>query len=269
VLRALFVLVSLCWVASAWAQGTAGKPRTLSAGVCGTTNWVCVADCIDEGCVEQCLREGCEKSLARLQACTTKSGCAPDDTTCSARVCGTTCQRAFEPAPRSPEKEKPQPCEGFAVEGSGQVPEKVVGRWELSAATLKPEFKSELERLNPSPRPDFKRTLEVTPGGCFVMSTTLEDATLGQGSSLDVRAWGTFAVMGDNKVVLQPKDGQAVGQVCGKPRIFGLSKGKFQGPRYTFSVEEDMLTLVSDEPSKRTFQFQRVPAGAPQEPAKK
>jgi hypothetical protein len=235
--------------------------------VCGTTNWVCVADCIDEGCVEQCLRAGCETALGRLQACTEKAGCAPDDTTCSARACGATCRRAFEPAPRSPEKEKPQPCEGFKVEGSGRVPEKVVGRWELSAATLKPEFNSELERLNPSPRPDFRRTLEVTPEGCFLMSTALEDATLGQGNALDVRAWGTFAVTGD-KVVLQPKDGQAAGQVCGKPRVFGLSKGKFQGPRYTFSVEEDTLTLVSDDPSKRTFQFQRAPAEDAQKPAK-
>jgi hypothetical protein len=267
VLRALFVLVSLGWAATALAQASASKPRTLGAGVCGTTNWVCVADCIDEGCVEQCLRQGCEKALGRLQACTEKAGCAPDDTTCSARACGATCQRSFEPAPRSPEKEKPQPCEGFKVEGSGQVPPKVVGRWELSAATLKPEFKSELERLNPTPRPDFQRTLVVTPGGCFVMSTALEDATLGRGNALDVRAWGTFAVT-DDKVVLQPKDGQAVGRVCGKPRVFGLSKGKFQGPRYTFSVEEDMLTLVADDPSKRTFQFQRARDADAQEPAK-
>lgn len=261
--------MSLCWAASGWAQGTASQPRTLSAGVCGTTNWVCVADCIDGACVEQCLRQGCEEALGRLQACTVKSGCAPDDTTCSARVCGATCQRAFEPAPRSPEKEKPHPCEGFTAGGSGWVPEKVVGRWVLSAATLKPEFKSELERLNPSPRPDFQRALEVTPSGCFLMSTMLEDATLGQGNFLEIRAWGTFTVTDDNKVVLQTKDGQAVGMVCGKPRIFGLSKGQFQGPRYTFSVEKNTLTLVADDPSKRTFQFQRASAAAPQEPTEK
>lgn len=153
------------------------------------------------------------------------------------------------------------------MEGSGRVPEKVVGRWVLSAATIKPEFRSELERLNPTPRPDFRRMLEVTPGGCFLMTTEIEDATLGQGSALDVRAWGTFAVTGD-KVVLQPKDGQAVGQVCGKPRVFGLSKGKFQGPRYIFNVEEDTLTLVADDPSKRTFQFQRAREGVPLEPIK-
>ncbi|HYH95523.1 MAG TPA: hypothetical protein VD972_06100, partial [Hyalangium sp.] len=65
----------------------------------------------------------------------------------------------------------------------------------------------------------------------------------------------------EDKVVLKPKDGQAVGKVCGAPRVIGLSKGKFLGPRYSFSVEEDTLTLVVDDASQRTFQFQRAEVG--------
>jgi hypothetical protein len=256
--RALFVLMFLGGALSAAAQTSAGQPRTLTGGVCGMTNWVCVAECIDAACVDHCMREGCEQALARLRACTQKAGCASDDTTCSARMCGGACQLAFEPAPRSPEKEKPDPCRGFKSQGGGPVPAKVVGRWELSAATLTTEPKEEPARLEPKPRSDYARTLEVTPEGCFRMTTKLDDATLGQGNALEVRSWGTFSVAGDDKVTLLTKDGQAVGQVCGKSRIFGLSKGKFQGPRYTFSVERDTLTLVAEDPSKRTFQFQRA-----------
>ena len=209
--------------------------------------------------------EGCEQALERLRACTEKAGCAPDDTTCSARVCGGTCQRAFEPAPKSPEKEKKEPCEGFSTDGP--PPKEVVGRWELAAATLKPEPPGSPARLNPDPRPDYVRTREVTPSGCFILRTKLEDSAIGQGNFLEVRSWGSFAVTKD-KVVLKPKDGQAVGQVCGAPRIFGLSKGKFLGPRYTFSVEKDTLTLVVDDASKRTFQFQRTQAQDTQEAGK-
>ncbi|WP_224361216.1 hypothetical protein [Hyalangium versicolor] len=267
--RSLCVFLILGWALSAMAQAPARKPRTLSGGVCGTTNWVCVSECIDSECVEQCMREGCEQALARLRACTEKAGCAPDDSTCSAKMCGGTCQQAFEPAPRSPEKENPQPCAGFQAQGGGKGLEKVIGRWELSAATLTGEPKEEPAELDPKPRPDYVRTLEVTPSGCFLLSTELKEATLGRGNSLAVRAWGTFAVSGDEKVVLLPKDGQAVGQVCGKPRTFGLSKGRFMGPRYTFTVEKDTLTLVADDETKRTFQFQRVQGDGAPEPAKK
>jgi hypothetical protein len=208
------------------------------------------------------MRQGCEAALARLRTCTEKAGCAPDDAACAARTCGRTCQRAFEPAPPSPEKEKPQPCESLTVEGGGKVPEKLVGRWELSAATLKPEPEDEPARLDPQPRPDYARILEVTPAGCFLMRTKLEDATLGRGSALEVRSWGTFSLKEDDRVVVQTRDGQAVGQVCDKPRVIGLSKGRFQPSRYTYTVEGDTLTLVVDDASKRTFQFQRVKEGA-------
>jgi hypothetical protein len=255
--RVLLVWCVLVNALPAAAQAPASKPRTLGGGVCGTTNWVCVAECIDASCVDHCLREGCEAALERLQRCTEKAGCAPDDTKCSARVCGQTCQRAFEPAPRSPEKEKPTPCTGFTVEGGGRPPPELVGQWELSAATMMPEPEGEPTPLSPEPRADYARSLEVTPDGCFLMRTKLEDATLGQGSALEVRSWGTLAVTGKDKVALRTKDGQAVGPVCGKPRVISLSKGKFLGPSYTFTVEKDTLTLVAQDPSKRTFQFQR------------
>jgi hypothetical protein len=265
--RVLLVLMVLGWACSAGAQASSGKPRAI-AGVCGAANWVCVAECIDAGCVENCLRKGCEESLERLQLCTEKAGCAPDDSACSARICGKTCQRAFEPAPPSPEKEQASPCAGFTPEGGGSVPKEVVGRWVLSAATLQPEPKGTPGRLNPDPRADYERILEVTPQGCFLLRTALDDATLGQGNSLEVRAWGTFAMTGKDKVTLLPKDGQAVGPVCGKPRVIALSKGKFLGPRYKLTVEEDVLTLVVDDKNQRTFQFQRAkpeeaPAPAP------
>lgn len=137
----------------------------------------------------------------------------------------------------------------------------------LSAATLQPEPKGTPGRLNPQPRPDYERSLEVTPEGCFLLRTSLEDATLGRGSSLEVRAWGTFAMQGEDKVTLLPRDGQAVGPVCGKPRVIGLSKGKFLGPRYKVVVEEDLLTLIVDDQNQRTFQFERAkPEEAPAPP---
>lgn len=267
--RSLLVLFVLGWTVSAVAEPPARKPRTLSGGVCGTTNWVCVAECIDAACVDQCLRQGCEEALGRLRACTERAGCAPEDTACSARECGDTCQKAFEPAPPSPEKEKPDPCTGFQVEGGGKVPEKLVGRWELSAATLKAEPKDNPAQLKPKPRSDFARTLEVTPGGCFLMSTALKEATLGRSDSLEVHSWGSLVAMDDDKIALRTKDGQAVGHVCGTPRIFGLSKGKFLGPRYSFTVEKDTLTLVVDDPTKRTFQFQRAKPGDAKGPTTK
>lgn len=264
--RLLLVCVLLGWASSAAAQASANKPRSI-AGVCGTANWVCVAECIDPACVDNCLREGCEGALKRLQRCTSKAGCAPDDTTCSARACGGTCRKAFEPAPPSPEKEKPTPCTGFTPEGGGKLPKGVAGRWVLSAASLMPEPKGP-GKLDPEPRADYDRSLVVTPEGCFLMRTALDDATLGKGNSLEVRAWGTFAVTGDDKVTLLPKDGQAVGPVCGKPRVIALSKGKFLGPRYKLEVEGDTLTLVSDDKAQRTFQFMRAKPEEAPAPAK-
>ena len=153
------------------------------------------------------------------------------------------------------------------MEGQGTPPKEVVGRWELSAATLKPDPPGAPARLTPEPRPDYVRTLEVTPSGCFILRTMMEEATLGQGNFLEVRSWGAFAVTKD-RVVLKPKDGQAVGKVCGAPRVVALAKGKFLGPRYIFTVEKDTLTLVADDPSKRTFQFQRTQAKDTQEAEK-
>lgn len=252
-LRALCVLLAIAGAAPAAAQAPARKPRTL-AGVCGATNWACVAECIDVTCVDQCFQQGCDAALGRLKQCARQSGCGPDDSTCVAQKCGATCQRTFEPAPPSPEKENTDPC---ASVSGGPVPEHVVGTWELSAASLKPgEFLRQADG-QPNPRPDFERILEVRPNGCFTLQTHLEDSTLGRGNALRVRAWGTFEVTEKKTVVLRIRDGQAVGPVCGKPRVISLSKGRFQNPPYDFEVEKDTLTLTAETPSKQTFQFER------------
>ncbi|WNG44381.1 hypothetical protein F0U60_09855 [Archangium minus] len=238
----------------------AGKPRTL-AGRCGSANWVCVAQCIDVTCVDKCLAEGCEQALDALAQCAEKSGCGPDDSACVSRVCGKQCGRTFEPAPPSPEKETTDPCADASV-GAGKVPEEVVGRWTLEAASIRPEERPRLagqeEGVDVKPRPDFESALVVTSGGCFLLRTKLEDATLGRGNTLEIRSWGAFQV--DEKkdtVQVWTKSGQAVGPVCGKPRVIGLSKGKFQRPVYTYDVEGDTLTLTAQTPSRQTFQFRR------------
>ncbi|WP_239470061.1 hypothetical protein [Archangium violaceum] len=242
-------------------QPAASKPRTL-AGRCGSANWVCVSRCIDVTCVDRCLAKGCEEALKSLEQCAEKSGCGPDDSACVARACESQCGRTFEPAPPSPEKEATDPCADASV-GSGKVPEEVVGRWTLEAASLRPSERARViggesaEDVNP--RPDYERWLEVTPQGCFVLSTKLEDATLGKGNELQVRSWGAFQV--DEKkdtLDLKTKAGQAVGTVCGKPRVIGLSKQRFgPGRPYKYDVEGDTLTLTAQTPSKQTFQFRR------------
>jgi hypothetical protein len=138
------------------------------------------------------------------------------------------------------------------------VPKEVVGPWELSAASIQAEAIERPDAEEPTPRPDYVRTLQVTPGGCFILQTQLKDATLGRGNTLVVRAWGTFEVSEKEQVVLRIRDGQAVGPVCGEDRVLPLSKGRFHGPPYTFDVEKDTLTLTAKAASKQTFQFQRV-----------
>ena len=176
--------------------------------------------------------------------------------------CGKQCDKTFEPAPPSPEQENADPCADGSVE-EGAVPKDVVGDWSLEAASLRPGERDKVARANEGqdvkPRPDYERALKVTPGGCFLLSTKLEDATLGRGNALEVRAWGSFQVDAKKDTVrLLTKSGQAVGPVCGKPRVVGLSKGKFRQPVYQYDVEGDTLTLTSEGPSKQTFQFRRA-----------
>ncbi|MBZ4415156.1 hypothetical protein [Myxococcus sp. RHSTA-1-4] len=241
------------------AQTSPERPRTV-AGVCGATNWACVAECIDAECVDKCLREDCEKALDRLKACTVKAGCAPDDTQCASRTCGRTCQRSFEPAPPSPEKERADPCQGLPVPAT-KPPEALVGLWTLAAASLPEEQDGGPERIEAEPRADYARTLQVRPDGCFVLRTALEEATLGQGNKLVVRAWGTVELSGEDRLTLRTRDGQAVGPVCGDKRVIPLSRKrlKFRGGSYLWRVEDGTLTLMVDDPTKQTFQFDRTP----------
>ncbi|WP_323389349.1 hypothetical protein [Myxococcus qinghaiensis] len=252
-----FLAVVVGFSFSALAQEASGPPRTV-AGVCGSANWVCVAECIEPECVDRCLREGCEQSLDRLKACTLKAGCAPDDTQCSARTCGATCQKAFEPAPPSPEKEMKDPCQGQSS-STKTVPDKLVGEWRLTAASLPEVTDGGFTRIEPQPRADYARTLRITSSGCFVLRTALKDATLGQGNGLVVRAWGQVEPLGEHHVKLLAKDGQAVGPVCGAKRVIPLSRSKvkFKGGSYRWDFEEGALTLTLDDATKQTFQFER------------
>ncbi|WP_246137626.1 hypothetical protein [Myxococcus llanfairpwllgwyngyllgogerychwyrndrobwllllantysiliogogogochensis] len=262
--RGFFFLASLLGFSfSALAQGASERPRTV-AGVCGSANWVCVAECIEPECVDRCLREGCEQALDRLKSCTLKAGCAEDDTQCAARTCGPTCQRAFEPAPPSPEKELKDPCQG-QTGSTKTVPGKLVGEWRLTAASLPEITDGGFTRIEPQPRADYARTLRITPEGCFVLRTALKDATLGQGNALVVRAWGMVEVLGEHHVKLLARDGQAVGPVCGAKRVIPLarSKVKFRGGSYRWDFEQGALTLTLDDATKQTFQFEREEAVAP------
>jgi hypothetical protein len=255
-------------------QAPASRPRAL-AGRCGAANWVCVSQCIDITCVERCLAEGCEEALVALARCAHKSGCGPDDSACVARTCGKQCERTFEPAPPSPVKETPDPCAEASVE-AGKVPKKMVGRWSLEAASLLPEEKARVVEgtgaadagvtadggvvavADAMPRADYERWLEVKPTGCFVLRSRLEDATLGRGNELEVRRWGTLVVNEkEDTVELRTVSGQAVGPVCGKPRVISLAKGKFENRTYSYEVTKDTLTLTAETPSVQTFQFRR------------
>jgi hypothetical protein len=240
----------------------AGTPRSV-AGRCGSANWVCVSQCIDVTCVDRCLAEGCEGALDRLAQCAEKSGCGADDSDCVARSCGTQCTRSFEPAPPSAEQEQEDPCQDGSVPAT-KVPKKLVGRWSLEGASVRPEelpqVANDKDERNVKPRPDFKRGLVVTDKGCFLLSTRLESATLGKGNDLVVRSWGTVAV--DEKkdtLELRTQDGQAVGTVCGKPRVIPLSKGKFQRPTYTYEVDKETFGLTARTESKQSFVFRRQP----------
>jgi hypothetical protein len=259
--------LSLLWTSTAGAQAPAAtapgtKANTL-AGRCGSANWVCVSQCIDVTCVDRCLVDSCEKPLDELIQCAAKAKCAPDDSDCVANACGKQCEKTFEPAPKSPEKELAEPCARPEM-NAGEVPKGLAGTWVLEAASLKQSEKVRVakaeEGKDVKPRADYKRSMVVTPGGCFLLSTQLEGATLGKGNALAVRSWGPFQV--DKKkhtVQLLTQDGQAVGPVCGKTRVTPLSKGKFQQPLYEYELEKDTLALTLKARSKQTFQFHREP----------
>ncbi|MFP2902085.1 hypothetical protein [Corallococcus sp. 4LFB] len=256
-------LLVLLLVFAAALPAAAQAPRTV-AGVCGRANWVCVSECIDAECVDKCLREGCEDALDRLKACTSKAACAPDDTACAAKSCGRTCEKSFEPAPRSPEKRVAHPCEGDKAPRGTPVPKELVGTWVLSAASIPDVDQGQAERIDVQPRSDYARALQLTPEGCFVLSTQLDDATLGRGSTLDVRAWGRVEVKDEERLALRTQDGQAVGPVCGKERVVPLASGKFKGGEFKYATEEDSLILTVPDATRQTFQFEREKQEAPE-----
>lgn len=260
--RALLAL-ALTLPLPALAQGSlAGPPRKL-AGTCGAANWVCVAECIDRRCADQCLAHGCEEALDQLALCTRRAGCRPDDEACAERTCGRQCRRAFEPAPRAPVPEKKDPCQGQRF---GPVPEELVGDWTVQAASIPADAERAAKQTDAVPRADYERRLRITPDGCFVFHTGVEDATLGRGNALDVRLWGALRVDGGGKRVrFDTQDGQAVGPVCGEPRVVELRNQRFVRPSFAWSVDQGALTLEAQTPDKQTYQLERSEQQVPEE----
>lgn len=248
-------------LAAARAQGAAKT----AAGRCGAQNWTCVALCVDRKCSNACLAKGCAQQLAALKRCAAERGCPSDDPGCTERRCTPVCQRSFEPAPPSPQKEQPDPCAGLGVKGS-PPDEKYVGRWVLQAASLPPRTEAERVERDPEVRADFDLTLEVTPRGCFVLRTPLDDATLGRGNALEVRAWGVFdTAHAEDQVRLLGRGGQAVGAVCGEQRVIPLDPRRFNVTSYRLQLEDGLLLLTGLTDAKQLFQFEKQ-QGAPAQP---
>jgi hypothetical protein len=106
----------------------------------------------------------------------------------------------------------------------------------------------------------------VTPSGCFVLRTPLDDATLGRGNSLEVRAWGVFDTKSkEDQVRLLGRGGQAVGAVCGERRVIPLNHQKFNVTSYKLQLEDGLLILTGLSDAKQLFQFEKQ-EGAPVQP---
>lgn len=248
--------------AGIWAPITEAQPR----GRCTDANWACVAECIDVRCIDRCLADACEARLKTLRACTQQKGCPGTDPTCARAQCGPHCAAAFGKAPsaqtaKAPAEPVDDPCAGRP--GTANLPSRLAGRWELQAATLGPQDRFG-ETSDPNPRPDYDRSLRVEPSGCFVLETHLEDATLGQGNALVVRAWGTLEVTTDARdddkhtVRLHTEAAQAVGEICAEPRALQLRPQAFRRPKYRAELEADRLTLIEQKADGQTFQFKKV-----------
>lgn len=228
------------------------------AGACAQANWVCVSECIDRRCANKCLEGSCANPLAALKQCTVAAACPGDDPECARERCGGKCTAAFGHAEESQQRENTDPC--ASVQG-GPAPKELVGGWNLRAASIEPIEKRPGADPAPQPRADYEQVLEVKPNGCFVLSGKLEDETLGQGNHLVVRGWGRVTVEGKKKKVLRLEtlSGQVVGTVCSRDRVIDLAGGKFRGPKYEYSVEADVLTLITQDADQQTFQFERGP----------
>ena len=141
-----------------------------------------------------------------------------------------------------------------------------MGRWVLQAASLPPRSDDERAAADPEVRADFDLTLEVTPAGCLVLRTPLDDATLGRGNSLEVRAWGVFdTAKKKDQVQLVGRGGQAVGAVCGDRRVIPLNHERFNVTSYKLQMEDGLLILTGVTDAKQVFQFEKQ-EGPPQQP---
>lgn len=251
---------SLVAISSAYAQA----PARPDAAVCAEANWTCVAECIDVRCIDRCLQPGCQAKLTALRSCTVKKGCPGTDPTCGHVRCAKACKEAFGGSGFRAKTQLPG-CETLP---ESAVPPRWVGSWMLTAAGLgvRDIFG---ESVTPTPRADYARALTVHPSGCFVLETRLEDATLGQGHGLVVRAWGRLAVTRSSpkkdpdQADFLLEAAVAEGSLCGHERRYRLSpKARSLG---TFRIEpqDDTLTLVERTATGQTFQFRREGPSSP------
>lgn len=233
--------------------------REGGVGICETTDWACVSECISEECADECLRKRCQRVLDALIICSRRTGCGPAeaDASCIERNCDRLCEAAFgEPTKEQP-KEAFDPCPTLKAPPV-DVPDNLVGEWELSAASLEPPKDAgvKTEPEDREPRGDYARFLRITDRGCFVLTTPLQDESLGEGNRVTVRAWGTIQV-DRRRIRFLTTDAHARGQACKVGVARELSEAKFVQPRFDWKIEADVLSLTGRDPQKTSFQFEK------------
>lgn len=238
----------------AFGAGLLGAKGQKTRDACGDADWACVAECIDVKCIMSCYPPTCLRTLAALRKCAQREGCPPDDAACTEQNCEGLCDAAFGAPPDKNAPKFQDPCAGGGGTGAG-VPGKLVGDWELIAATMQSVDAG--EELEPTPRPDYTRRLRISPSGCFVLETPLSDPTLGNGNDVLVRASGQVRVQGKNRLTLETRAAHAEGNICMRPVTKALASTKFRMPQFKFVVEGGILSLIAADAEHQAFQFER------------
>lgn len=236
--------------------GLLGAERPPPRSVCADADWACVSECIDQECVLGCYPPTCLRVLAALRTCAERRGCPPDDARCTEETCEAHCDAAFGARPKGRAARAPDPCVAHAAPDGGAMPRKLVGDWELIAATM-PSVDAGQE-LTPTPRPDYTRYLRVTPSGCFVLETPLAVPTVGSGNEVVVRSSGQVRITGKDQLTLQTTRAHAEGSVCLRPVSKPLPSRRFRRPGFQYVVEGRILSLTANTEGKETFQFKRA-----------
>lgn len=238
----------------AFGAGLLGAKGQKTRDVCADADWACVSECIDVKCILACYPPACVRALGALRRCAEKQGCPPDDPGCTEQNCEPQCDAAFGERPKEQAPKFQDPCAGGGGSGQG-VPKKLVGHWELIAATMQSVDVG--EELEPTPRPDYTRVLRISPSGCFVLETPLTDPTLGSGNEVLVRSSGQVKVAGKDRLTLETNAAHAEGNICTRPVTKSLPSTKFRRPQFKFVVEGGILSLIATTDARQAFQFER------------